>query len=79
MRTEIIIAVVGAVPALVTAVVSVVLNNRILALKMDTLQRDFAKLEEKVTEHNNAVARIAVLEQKDEAQWRWIDDLKEKL
>ena len=62
MRTEIIIAIIGAVPALATAIVSVVLNNRVMSVKLDQLEKRFDHLEAKVDAHNNFNARIAKLE-----------------
>lgn len=35
-----------------------------------------AELEKKVDKHNNLIERVAILEQNDKAQWRWIDELK---
>lgn len=62
LRIEIIIAIIGAVPALITAIVSVVLNNRVVNVKLDNLEKRFDHLEAKVDAHNNFNARIAKLE-----------------
>lgn len=64
MRTEIIIAIIGAIPALITAVVSVALNNRVIEVKLEALQQQFDRMEKKVDSHNNFMERIAKLEQK---------------
>lgn len=34
------------------------------------------ELEKKVDKHNNLIERVAILEQNDKAQWKWIDELK---
>lgn len=79
MRTEVIVAIIAAVPALVTAIVSIVMSNRVLKVKLDAVTNRLDKMEGKLDKHNNFMERIAVLEQKDAAQWRWIDEMKEKV
>lgn len=79
MRTEVIVAIIAAVPALVTAIVSVIMSNRVLKVELDTVTNRLDKMEDKLDKHNNFMERIAVLEQKDAAQWRWIDEMKEKV
>lgn len=37
------------------------------------------QLEKKVEKHNNLVERMVVIEQNEQAQWRWIDEFKAKL
>ena len=79
MRTEVIVAIIAAVPALVTAIVSVIMSNRVLKVELDAVTNRLDKMEDKLDKHNNFMERIAVLEQKDAAQWRWIDEMKEKV
>ena len=79
MRTEVIVAIIAAVPALVTAVVSIVMSNRVLKVELDAVTNRLDKMESKLDKHNDFMERIAVLEQKDAAQWRWIDEMKEKI
>lgn len=64
MKTEIVIAIIGAIPALITAIVSITLNNRVLEVKLEGLQNQFDRIEKKVDAHNNFMERIAKLEQK---------------
>ena len=64
MRSDIVIAIIGAIPALITAVVSITLNNRVLEVKLEGLQNQFDRIEKKVDAHNNFMERIAKLEQK---------------
>lgn len=78
MKTEVVVAMIAAIPALATAVVSIIMSNRVLNVKLDDVNKRLDKMEDKLDKHNNFVERIAVLEQKDAAQWRWIDELKEK-
>ena len=79
MRTEVIVAIIAAVPALVTAVVSIVMSNRVLKVELDAVTNRLDKMESKLDKHNDFMERIAVLEQKDASQWRWIDEMKEKI
>lgn len=79
MRTEVIVAIIAAVPALVTAIVSIIMSNRVLKVELDTVTNRLDKMEGKLDKHNNFMERIAVLEQKDAAQWRWIDEMKDKV
>ena len=79
MRTEVIVAIIAAVPALVTAIVSIIMSNRVLKVELDAVTNRLDKMEDKLDKHNNFMERIAVLEQKDAAQWRWIDEMKEKV
>ena len=37
------------------------------------------QLEKKVEKHNNLVERMVSVEQSEQAQWRWIDEFKERL
>ena len=76
MRIEIIIAIIGAVPALIAAIVSIVLNNRVLNVRLENMQTQFDRLEAKVDKHNNFMERIAVLERDDKTIFNEINDVK---
>ena len=54
---------------LIVALVSVYLSNRLVAYRLD-------QLEKKVEKHNQVVERVALLEQDNNAQWKRIDELK---
>ena len=54
---------------LIVALVSVYLSNRLVAYRVD-------QLEKKVEQHNKVVERVVKLEGSDAAQWKWIDQLK---
>lgn len=79
MRTEVIVAIIAAVPAFLTAIVSIIMSNRVLKVELDAVTNRLDKMEGKLDKHNNFMERIAVLEQKDAAQWRWIDEMKDKV
>ncbi len=79
MRPEVVVAIIAAVPALVTAIVSIIMSNRVLKIELDAVTNRLDKMEDKLDKHNNFMERIAVLEQKDAAQWRWIDEMKDKI
>ena len=53
MSDGVVIAIIGAIPALITAVVSVYLNNQVLNVKIEALQESFNKLEKKSCQQKN--------------------------
>lgn len=72
MSNGVIIAIIGAVPALITALVSIVLNNRLLGYKLDELTK-------RVEKHNNFMERVAVLERDNKTAFNEISETKEDL
>lgn len=72
----IILRIVEVTAPLVVALVSVYLSNRLIAYRVDELEKKFEKLDTKVEKHNNFVERIVKLEGSEAAQWKWIDQLK---
>lgn len=60
------------VAPLIVALVSIYLSNRLVAYRID-------QLEKKVEKHNQVVERVALLEQDNRAQWKRIDELKEEV
>lgn len=79
MRIDVVIAIIGALPALITAVVSIALNNRVIKNDISHIQDDLARLEAKVDKHNNFMERIAVLERDDKTAFTRIDELRENI
>ena len=73
----IILRIVEVTAPLIVALVSVYLSNRLIAYRVDELEKRFEKLETKVEKHNNFVERIVKLEGSDAAQWKWIDQFKQ--
>lgn len=55
MNTELAVALITSGASLIVAVVSIVMNNRVLGFKVDELTK-------KVEKHNNLVERLAVAE-----------------
>lgn len=72
MSTQIIIAIIGATPALVTAVVSIIVNNRILGFKIDMLSK-------RVEKHNQVVERTAIVERDIKTAFNRVDELRDDL
>lgn len=68
MTTEITIALITSASSLLVAVVSVMMNNRILGFKVDELRKQVEK-------HNNVVEKVALLQQDASTQWKRIDEL----
>jgi peptidoglycan hydrolase CwlO-like protein len=79
MHTGIVIAIISALPALVTAVVSVALNNRVIKNDIAHVKEDIARIEAKVDKHNNFMERIALLESNSKAAWKQIDEIKDSI
>lgn len=77
MSNGVIIAIIGAMPALITAIVSVYLNNRVLNVKIDSLQKQFDKMEVKLDKHNEVVERVAILERDNKTAFTRIDENRE--
>lgn len=76
MAQEIVVAIITSGASFAVAVVSIVMNNRVLGYKVDDLKKDFERLEEKVEKHNNLVERMALVEQSLKTNWRSTDELK---
>lgn len=68
MDTNIAIAIITSASSLIVAIVSVVMNNRILGYKVDELKKQVEK-------HNQVVEKVAVLQQETTTQWKRIDEL----
>lgn len=69
----------GIIIALITGGMAIISNIIVVwAQNSKTIYR-IEQLEKKVEKHNNLVERMVSVEQSEEAQWRWIDQLKEKL
>ena len=69
----------GIIIALITGGMAIISNVIVAwAQNSKTIYR-IEQLEKKVEKHNNLVERMVSIEQSEEAQWRWIDQLKEKL
>lgn len=65
----ILLKIVEVIAPLIVALMSVYLSNRLVAYRVD-------QLEKKVEKHNNVIERVVKLEGSDAAQWKWIDQLK---
>lgn len=42
------------------------------------IKEDISRLETKQDRHNDLIERVVILEQNDKAQWRYIDQFKDK-
>jgi len=72
MSTEVIVALITAIPTVTVAAVSVVNANRIISFKIDDLEK-------KVDKHNNLIERTFVLETKAKATDNRLDELHEDI
>lgn len=69
MDATITIALITSASSLIVAVISVVMNNRILGYKVDELKKQVEK-------HNQVVEKVALLQQETSTQWKCIDELR---
>ena len=69
MDATITIALITSASSLLVAVISVVMNNRILGYKVDELKKQVEK-------HNQVVEKVALLQQETSTQWKRIDELR---
>ena len=76
MSTPVLVALITAIPTLITAVVSVALNNRVVKNDIAHVKDDICRIEKKVDKHNNFMERIAVLERDDKTAFNRIDELR---
>ena len=74
------------IPAVALIIVQIIISakqQRVQDVRFEMtikeIRADIQRLESAQTKHNNLVERIVVLEQNDKAQWRYIDNFKEKL
>lgn len=75
MPPEIIVALITGISSMIVALVSIVLNNRVLGYKFDSLQDEFDELKVKVEKHNQLVERVAVLERDNKTAFKLIDEV----
>lgn len=73
------------IPAAALIIVQLIISYRqqsINDVKTDMLiseiKKDISRLEQAQVKHNNLIERVVVLEQNDKAQWKRIDEFKEK-
>lgn len=69
MEPNILIAIITSASSLLVAVISVIMNNRILGYKVDELKKQVEK-------HNQVVEKVALLQQETSTQWKRIDELR---
>lgn len=79
MNYEVTVAIIGAIPALITAVVSIALNNRVLNVKLENIQQRLERIEKKQDETNHVKERVAMLERDDKTTFMRIDELRDEI
>ena len=79
MSNGVIIAIIGAIPALITAVVSIAMNNRVLTVKLEAIEKRLDRMEKKQDETNHVKERIAVLERDNKTAFNKIDENRNEI
>lgn len=72
MSDSIIIALIGIIPSLLVAMVSIVSNNAIVKVKLQ-------ELEKHINKHNQVIQRTYTLERDLATYWSKYDELKERI
>lgn len=78
MTTAIITAISTLVGAIISGIVALIVSGMQNSKTITLLNYRLGELEKKVEKHNNIIERITVLEENEKAQWKRIDELKEK-
>jgi len=80
MSENIITALIGIVPALLVAIVSIVNNNQVIKVKLESLEKalniKIDELDKKVEKHNKVIERTYKLESDVGTSFKRIDDLR---
>lgn len=69
MKPELWIAIITSASSLIAAIVSIIVNNRVIGFKVDELTK-------KVEKHNNLIERMAVVERDVKTSFTRIDELR---
>jgi len=69
----------GIIIALITGGLAVISNVLVASTANSKTLYRIDQLEKKVEKHNGLVERMVKLESSESAQWRWIDEFKDKL
>jgi len=69
LKPEIIIAIITSTTSLIAAIVSIIVNNRLIGYKVDELAK-------KVEKHNNLIERMAIVERDLKTSFNRIDELR---
>ena len=69
MKPEIIVAIITSASTLIAALVSIIVNNRIIGYKVDELTK-------KVEKHNNLIERMAIVERDLKTAFTRVDEMK---
>ena len=72
MNQEILIALISAGSGILVAIISIIVNNRVIAYKVDTLAQQ-------VKEHNQLVERTAVVERDVKTAFNRIDENRQDI
>jgi hypothetical protein len=72
MSESIVIALIGIIPAVLVAIISIVSNNTIIKVKLE-------ELEKHVNKHNQVIERTYTLERDLATYWSKYDELKDRV
>lgn len=72
MQTQIAVAIITSGASLLVAIISIIMNNRVLGYKVDELKKQVEK-------HNNLIERTAVVERDLKTAFSRIDDIRDDI
>ena len=82
MLTTILSASIPAISLIIVQLIITMKQQRVQDIRFEMtikeIKDDIKRLETKQDKHNNLIERVVVLEQNDKAQWKYIDEFKEK-
>jgi len=83
MLSEIIAVSIPAVGLIVVQIIISLKQQRVQDVRFEMtikeIKDNMARLERKQDQHNGLIERVTILEQKDKAQWTYIDEFKKKM
>lgn len=76
----------ASIPAIALIIVQIIISmkqQRVqdvrFELTIKEVKEEIARLEKKQDKHNELIERVSAIEREELAQWKWIDQFKEKL
>ncbi len=72
MSETLVVALIGIIPSIVVAIISVVSNNAIVKVKLE-------EIEKQINKHNQLIERIYTLDRDLATYWSKYDELKERV
>ena len=76
---EMFVAIINCVGYIVITIFSILVSNRLISYKVETLQMNFEEMKQKVENHNKVQERTTALENDIETVWNRYDDMTKRI